>query len=191
MVLRFSDDFLKVLEFSRDEAMRTGWHNIAVDHIILGILRQSGNGACRALEALGQDLTAFKCSLDESLSTDGPVAWDERESVHLCDGALSMLQHAALEMARCGATYLETQHFLFAVSRIAGSYSHDYLDDCGISLRALVEASGLEWASYGLDRKPVMPNESETNALPDPALLAEAIEQRLREGYTTENPLVS
>lgn len=187
MDFRFSDVFFKVLEFSRDEAVRTGWHNIGADHIMLAVLRHGDNGACRALEASGVDLTAFKCHIDDAVFADEAIPWKDRESVNLCEGAQSMLQHAALEAARCGDEVLEPLHFLLAVCRISGSYSHDYLDDCGVSLKALVEAAGIEWSQYRLDRR----HDGASAGTPDPQLLAEAIEKRLREGYTTDNPNVS
>lgn len=217
MDFRFSDVFLKVLEFSRDEAVRTGWRNISADHIMLAVLRHSDNEACRILEACGVDSAAFKVHIDEAVFCSEQVPWEERESVNLCDSAQSMLQHASLEAARCGSSQVEPLHFLFAVSRIAGCYSHDYLDDCGVSLRSLVEASGLEWSRYGAallgDGRsqpamtpsgdgPVILSDSERSAgtpvmpdpighLPDPALMAAAIEQRLRDGYATDNPHLS
>ena len=219
MDFRFSDVFFKVLEFSRDEAVRTGWRNISADHIMLAVLRHSGNGACRALEACGVDSTAFKVSIDEAVFCAEQVPWEERETVNLSDGAQSMLQHAALEAARCGDALVEPLHFLLAISRIAGCYSHDYLDDCGVSLRNLVEASGHDWSQYGIspsamsndhsalsgapsvmpsdpsvilsgsEGSPVMPDP--IGHLPDPSLLAAALEKRLREGYTTDNPHLS
>ena len=208
MEQRFSDDFSKVLEFSRDEALRTGWHNICPDHIMLGILRHADNGATRVIEALGLIPDHLKASLDEALFVSEQIPWEERESVNFSDSSLSLLQHAALEAARCGDEVLEPLHFLLAICRISGSYSHDYLDDCGVELRSLVEAADIPWSQYGLAGRPsgmsdessVMMSRSdasESEALvneassPDPTLMAAAIEKRLREGYTTDNPNVS
>ena len=195
MDFRFSDDFLKVLEFSRDEAVRTGWHNVCPDHIMLGILRQADNDACRALEALGINTALFKESIDEAVFCTEQVPWEERESVLPGESAQSMIQHAALESARCKADCLEPLHYLLAVCRISGSYSHDWLADNGIELRPLAEAAGIEWSQYGLACHPepssCHPERSEGSPAPDPAIMAAAIEERLREGYTTDNPHIS
>ncbi len=225
MELRFSDVFLKVLEFSRDEAVRTGWHNVCPDHIMLGILRHSDNDACRAMEALGVDTALFKECIDEAVFCADQVPWDERDSVFPSESAHSMLQHAALEAARCKAFAIEPLHYLLAVCRVSGCYSHDWLADNCIQLRTLVEAAGIEWSQYGLapashpetvgcqlespgchpensdchpensgchpENSGCHPERSEGSPAPDPKLLAEAIEQRLREGYTTDNPLTS
>lgn len=187
MDFRFSDDFLKVLEFSRDEAVRTGWRNICPDHIMLGILRHANNDACHSLEALGADFSLFKSCIDESVFCPVQVPWEERESVHFCDSAVSMLEHASIEAARCKEDVITPLHYLLACCRISGSYSHDWLADNGVQLRPLVEAAGIEWAQYGLGT----PAPSKEAAAPDPRLLAAAIEQRLREGYTSDNPLIS
>lgn len=211
MELRFSDVFLKVLEFSRDEALRTGWHNICPDHIMLAIMRHSSNDACLVLESAGIDTALFKEQIDAAVFVDEAVPWEERDSINLCESSISMLQHAALEATRCGSPVLEPLHFLLAVCRVAGCYSHDFLSDGDISLRALVEASGLEWSQYGLDSRALASGgaDASTSAskdglsgssssedghagnFPDASLLAAALERRLREGYTTDNPLAS
>ena len=192
MELRFSDVFLTVLEYGRDEAVRTGWRNVCPDHIMLGILRHSDNDACRALDALGADLAAFKGQIDEAVFADESVPWEERENVLPSESAQSMIQHASLEAARCKSDEISPLHFLLACCRISGCYSHDWLAGNGIGLRALVEAAGIELSQYGLapTGQSVILSEKEA-AAPDPQILAAAIEQRLREGYTTENPLTS
>jgi len=192
MDLSFSDDFLKALEFSRDEAIRTGWHNICPDHIMLGILRVRSNSACTALETLGLVPEIFKSDIDTALFVPEQVSWDERESINLCDSARSMLQHAALEAQRCGASAIESIHFLLACNRINGSYSHDWLEDRALSQKALVEAAGLKWVDYGL-ASPRTNSDAQKKeaAAPDPQIMAAAIEKRLREGYAPGNPIVS
>ena len=188
MDFRFSEDFLEVLNLSRDEALRTGWRNISPDHITLGILRRSGGKACRILESLGISLSDFKERLDAAVFVSEQVPWEEREQINLHGSALSLLQHASLEAARCASPELKPLHYLLALCRMGGSCSHDYLKEHGIELRTLVEASGLEWESYGLGSP--AKREKET-AAQDCEALAAAIEKRIREGYTTDNPHVS
>ncbi|MCR5326075.1 MAG: hypothetical protein K6E37_04910 [Bacteroidales bacterium] len=186
MDFRFSDDFIEVFDISRDEALRTGWHNIRPDHIMLAILRQRTNGACDALEALGLSAETFKSALDEALFVDEQIPWSERESINMCDASVSLLQVAALEARRCKAGAVAPLHFLLAAVRTPGSRSHDWFADGGIDIRRLVEASGLRWEEYGLAPAPV-----KEAAAPDPEVLAAAIERRLREGYVPDNPHLS
>lgn len=186
----FSDDFLKALEFSRDEAVRTGWHNVSPDHIVLGILRHSDNDACVALDALGANRGLFKESIDEALFCPDQVSWEERGSVFPSDSAVSMIQHAALEAARCGSGCITPMHYLLACCRMAGCYSHEWLAENGVELKALAIAGGVDWARYGLGGSSKA-QDSRPDTAPDPMLLASAIEQRLREGFDTGNPHVS
>ena len=186
MEFSFSEDFLQVLEVSRDEALRTGWHNICPDHIMLAILRVGCPQAGAALDAAGVNPGLFKESIDEAIFISEQVPWEERNSINLSESSLSMLQHASLEAARCHERRISPLHYLLAVCRIAGCYSHDFLSSHGIGLRPLVEGAGLQWSLYGL-----APREKSEAAAPDPQVLAAAIEKRIREGYTTDNPIAS
>ena len=176
MDFRFSEDFLKVLEFSRDEAVRTGWHNICPDHIMLGILRHSDNAACHALEARGIDLSLFKEEIDRAIFVSEQIPWEERGSINLSQAASSLLKSALLESSKCKSNFVEPLHFLLALTHIWGSYSHDWLEEHGISPASLPSPA------------PAVPDNS---AAPDPSLMAVAIEKRILEGYTTNNPHVS
>ena len=175
----FSEDFLKVLESGRDEAMRTGWRNISPDHIMLSMLRHRDNSACRALELLGVDEGSFKKSIEEAIFVPAQIPWDERGSILPGENSQTLLSHAALEAGRCGERRISCLHFLLATLRIPGSFSHDYLMRKDISLRSTIEAAGLSWEHYGL-----RPGGSSGVTVPDGELMAAAIEKRLREGYS-------
>ena len=192
METSFSEDFFTVLEFSRNEALRTGWHNISPDHIMLAVLRHKENPACYALERCGVCTDEFKASLDDALFVDEQIPWSERESINFCESALSMLRHASVEAMRCHAGMLDSFHFLLAVCRIEGSCSHDYLKAHGIQLRTLVESTGLKWENYGL-LQPALPDsglQETPEKLSDStrlSTLASAFEERLRSGYTPDD----
>ena len=213
MEMRFSDVFLKALEFSRDEAVRTGWHNISADHIMLGILRLEQDSVFEVLGCVGVSSDEFKSCLDDAVFVEEAVSWDERDSVVLSDGARSFLDHACLEARRCGSSLIEPLHFLLAACRVAGPYCHDFLDERGVTLRGIVEAAGMAWEEYGLRggvpssvistgakrsgeiSSPIVSDSlpdpmaegsgSAESCLPDPMAIADAIERRLREGYGT------
>ena len=187
MDFRFSEHFLQALEQARDEALRTGRRGILPDHVTLGILRLDGSPASEILRRLGLDPAELKRQLDDALFQPQAIPWQERESILPCESTVSMMQHAAIEARRCGSALIEPLHFLLACTRVSGNRTHDWLQQHGISLQQLVEASGLDWDRYGLDKSASAPDIS----APDPALMASAIEKRLLEGYTTTNPLAS
>ena len=187
MEFRYSDDFLKILELSRDEALRTGWHCIGPDHIMLGILRHSDNPACECLRLAGISPEDFKEYLDSALFSEEEIPWSDRDKINLSRSALSLLGHAAQECLSCADNRLEPLHYVFACCHVAGPHSYDYLFEHGVELRALVEASGIDWCVYGHSGEA----RKKEAAAPDPQILAAAIEKRIREGYTTGNPLLN
>ncbi len=182
----FSDDFLKILESSLDEAIRTGWHNICPDHIMLAILRHSDNDACRALRDAGLDPSFLKSRIDDSIFVPEQIPWSEREKLNFCESARSMLSHASVEAARCHSAKITPLHYLLAVCRMAGCYSHDILDEERAGLPELLKAAGIE--GYGLAPAAA---EQEKSAAPDPQVLAAEIEKRIREGYSVNSPITS
>ena len=56
MEISISDELHSIINFSREEAMRTGSYGIAPDHLFLGILRHRENIATDALRAAEIDL---------------------------------------------------------------------------------------------------------------------------------------
>ena len=49
MTIRISEELNLILNFSREEAMRTGSYGIGPDHMMLGIIRHCDNQACEIL----------------------------------------------------------------------------------------------------------------------------------------------
>ena len=49
MEIKVSDELNGIINYSRDEAMRTGSYGIGPDHLFLGIIRHEDNNAFRAM----------------------------------------------------------------------------------------------------------------------------------------------
>ena len=60
MEIKISDELNAIINFSREEAMRTGSYGISPDHLFLGILRHGNNVASGILQSLGTDMAEFK-----------------------------------------------------------------------------------------------------------------------------------
>ena len=56
MDISISDELNSIINFSREEAMRTGSYGIAPDHLFLGIIRHRENTAVDALRIFGTDI---------------------------------------------------------------------------------------------------------------------------------------
>ena len=60
MEISISDELNSIINFSREEAMRTGSYGIAPDHLFLGILRHRENTAVDALRGAMIDIEEMK-----------------------------------------------------------------------------------------------------------------------------------
>ena len=70
MEIKISKELNIIINFARDEAMRTGSYGISPDHLLLGIIRHRENAAAESLQGLSVDLEALKQAIDENIRTD-------------------------------------------------------------------------------------------------------------------------
>jgi hypothetical protein len=62
-VTQRSEQADRVLDLAREEADRFGHRYLGPEHLVLGVLRDGGSGASRALEAVGVTLTSARAAL--------------------------------------------------------------------------------------------------------------------------------
>ena len=75
MEISISDELNSIINFSREEAMRTGCYGIAPDHLYLGILRHKENTGADALRGLGIDLGEMKEFIDGKIFTNEHIPY--------------------------------------------------------------------------------------------------------------------
>ena len=139
MQVKFSDDFNKVMEYSRCEAARTGSYGINVDHLMLGLLRHGDNDAVRTLTGLGVDTGSLKEFIDSRIFREKAVPWSMADGIKATRGAQSVLNMAAFEALKTGIHEITPVHLLLAISRTSGNASTEYLASRGIGSREIIE----------------------------------------------------
>lgn len=139
MQIKFSADLSKILELSRTEALRTGSYGMGVDHLALGILRHSGNGAVSILKRLGVDTDSMKKEIDSAVFREQGIPWSELENIRPTRGAQSVLNMAAFEALKTGTEVLEPEHLLEAICLTAGNASSNFLRAHGVSREKVCE----------------------------------------------------
>ena len=77
MEISISDELNSIINYSREEAMRTGSYGIAPDHLFLGIIRHAENTASDALRGLGCDLTEMKQFIDSRVFTNEHIPYSD------------------------------------------------------------------------------------------------------------------
>ena len=138
MEISISDELNLIVQYAREEAMRTGSYGIGADHLLLGILRHEDNTACTALRSLGADPENMKRFIDLHVFKQGAIPYSDIDQIVLSRGAQSLLNLTLLEAARLGHSQAGSIHLLLAVCRSSDNYSKLYLKDKGISYPVLL-----------------------------------------------------
>ena len=132
MEISISDELNSIINYSREEAMRTGSYGIAPDHLYLGMIRHSENTGCDALRGLSCDLSEMKQFIDSRIFTNEHIPYSEIENITFSRGAQNVLSFTILEVTKIKSPQASSQHLLLALSRAGGSYGSTYLKDTGI-----------------------------------------------------------
>ncbi len=158
MEIKFSPELLSILQYAREEAMRTGNYGIGADHIVLGMLRHRDNNACRALALCGVDADALKTEIDGRIFAEHAVPWHDQARVLPTRNATALLSAAAYEALKHGQTRILSSHFLLALVRADRPHAAQLLRGQGLDYDRL----------YALMREHhfVLPRQEQETALP-------------------------
>ena len=147
MEIKISKELNIIINFARDEAMRTGSYGISPDHLLLGIIRHRENAAAESLQGLSVDLEALKQAIDENIRTDKYIPFSEYEKVSLSRGAYNILSITIFEATKAESGIVRPEHLLLALLRSSVSgFGQTWLNDRGIDydcVRNYMEAAGL------------------------------------------------
>ena len=132
MEISISDELNSIVNYAREEAMRTGSYGIAPDHLFLGILRHRENSAADTLKGLGIDVEEMKQFIDSHIFTNEHIPYSEIENVRFSRGAQNVLSFTILEATKVNCRQADTPHLLLALCRAGGSYGSTYLRDLGV-----------------------------------------------------------
>ena len=132
MEISISDELNSIINYSRDEAMRTGSYGIAPDHLFLGIIRHGENTAVDALRGLACDLQEMKQFIDNHIFTNEHIPYSDIEKISFSRGAQNALSFTILEASRLKSPQASSQHLLLALCKTGSSYGSTYLRDTGI-----------------------------------------------------------
>lgn len=132
MEISISDELSSIINFSREEAMRTGSYGIAPDHLFLGIIRHRENTAVDALRGTMTDIDEMKQFIDEKIFTNEHIPYSDVDKVSFSRGTQNVLSFTILEATKLRSAQASSQHLLLALCKAGGSYGSTYLQDLGI-----------------------------------------------------------
>lgn len=132
MEINISEELNSIINYSLEEAVRTGSYIIAPDHLFLGIIRHKENTAMDALRGTGVDIPEMKQFIDSKVFTNQQTAYSETENVSFSRGAQNVLSFTLMEAMQVHSTQASSQHLLLALCRAGNSYGSTYLKDVGV-----------------------------------------------------------
>ena len=132
MEISISDELNSIINYSREEAMRTGSYGIAPDHLFLGIIRHRENTAVDALRGVVIDIEEMKQFIGNHIFTNEHIPYSEIDKISFSRGVQNVLSFTVLEATKLRSAQASSQHLLLALCRAGGSYGSTYLSDLGV-----------------------------------------------------------
>ena len=146
MQLQVSEELNGIINYSREEAMRTGSYGIGPDHLFLGIIRHEDNHAFTTLQGLGADPAELKQFIDSRVFTNERIPYEELEHINFSRQAQNVLSYTVMEAGRLKSPQACPQHLLLALCRTSESYGQVWLRQRGIDygrVLSYLEAEGM------------------------------------------------
>lgn len=138
MDIKISDELNGIINYAREEAMRTGSYGIGPDHLFLGIIRHGDNNACKALQGLGTDTGSLKSFIDSRIFTNENVPYSQMDHITFSRSAQNVLSLTIYEATKLKSQEACSQHLLLALCRTSGSYGQAFLRSTGIDYGRVV-----------------------------------------------------
>ncbi len=132
MKKNFSENVKDILTYSREEAGRLHNNYVGIEHLLLGILRDSHCTASTIIYMLGVDPADLKMAIDNELYEDGEY---RTENQLIIDKSIeNLLRISILESMRLNSEETDTEHLLLAIlknqeslaSKVLHQYNIDY-----------------------------------------------------------------
>lgn len=132
MFERFTDRSRRALVVAQDEARHRSHNFIGTEHVLYGVLADSGALPVRALAALGVDIDGLRRDLETKMPgpVDGPVV----ASPPFTQRAKTALEHALGESVRLGHNNIDTEHLLLGLLSESGGIAGMTLTGRGVGL---------------------------------------------------------
>ena len=131
MFNRFTPRAQKVLQFAQEEAIRWKHEAIGTEHILLGLIREGGGIAAKALEAIDITPKMIETGIEELVGKGtenvGPI-------VHYTPRAKKVIELSVDESRKLGHAYIGTEHLLLALIREGEGVAARVLANTGVSI---------------------------------------------------------
>ncbi len=116
MEAKLSNNSKKVLTDSRDEAIRLKNGHIGVEHLFLGVIRETECSAYKLLESLNIDLQAMKNRIESAIGQQQTnISYNEDSQIPMLKQTEKVLRLAFLESTKLKEPEIRTEHLVLAI----------------------------------------------------------------------------
>jgi ATP-dependent Clp protease ATP-binding subunit ClpA len=134
---KFTERARKALSFSQEEAHRLNHDYIGTEHLLLGLIRESGGIAGRVLADLNVELEAVRHAVEQVIGRgDSPVSG----AVGFTPRSKKVVELAVDDARRMGHRYIGTEHLLLGLLREGEGVGAGVLETFGLELGQVREA---------------------------------------------------
>jgi len=128
---KFSERARRVLSLAQEEAQRLNHNYIGTEHVLLGLIRETGGVAVGVLSNLGVDLDQVRSSVEFIVPRgEKPVQGE----VGLTPRSKKVVELAVDEARRTNAAYIGTEHLLIGLLREYEGIAATCLGSYGVTL---------------------------------------------------------
>ncbi|WP_210471108.1 ATP-dependent Clp protease ATP-binding subunit [Sporosarcina sp. 6E9] len=131
MFNRFTQRAQKVLQLAQEEAIRMKHESIGTEHILLGLIREGGGIAAKALEAIDVSFVTIEEGVNKLV---GSGTKDVGPIVHYTPRAKRVIELSVDESRKLNHSYIGTEHILLALIREGEGVAARVLSNAGVSL---------------------------------------------------------
>ena len=182
MFNRFTQRAQKVLQLAQEEAINWQHDSIGTEHILLGLIREGGGIAAKALEAIEVSPQVIESGIEELVGKGaepvGPI-------IHYTPRAKKVIELSVDESRKLGHSYIGTEHLLLALIREGEGVAARVLNNAGVGLN---KARQQVLLLLGNNETPTSNSAHATVSTPTLDSLARDLTQIAREG--TLDPVI-
>lgn len=138
MEAKFSPQVKDVIQFSREEAMRFGHNYIGVEHLLLGILRETDCVAMQILRRLLVDTEKVRRQIEQAIKSTGSSS-NPPTQIPLVKQAERVLKITYLEAKAFRSSLVGTEHLLLSIMKDEDNIATRQLLAAGVDYHAIRE----------------------------------------------------
>ena len=132
MFERFTDDARKVMAIANEHVQRFGHEYIDTEHILLGLLNQSGSTGAAILKELGVNIEKLLAEVEKHPKSRADTT--RAEKLPQSQGAVNVVKYAIEEARALEHNYIGTEHILLGLLRETDGTASQVLTNLGVKL---------------------------------------------------------